>query len=107
VAYLYRGRQYHCLAAGDRHRALSVGGSIVFFALISSLQAPLVLWGIVRIPISASLFFTGMVAVMGYELGSEMLCASQLDRKLQASEAGLHEIEERMRLAVEGAEFSI
>jgi len=66
-----------------------------------------VLWGIVRMPISASLFFSGMVAVMGYELGSEMLRASQLDRKLQASEAGLHEIEERMRLAVEGAEFGI
>jgi len=92
---------------GDRHRALAVGGSIVFFALISSVQAPFVFWGIVRAPISASLFFTGMVAVMGYELGSEMLRASQLDHKLQESEAGLHEIEERMRLAVEGAEFGI
>jgi two-component system sensor kinase FixL len=45
--------------------------------------------------------------VMGYELGSEMLRASQLDRKLQESEAGLHEIEQRMRLAVEGADFGI
>jgi two-component system, LuxR family, sensor kinase FixL len=92
---------------GERHRAVSVGGSIVFFALVSSIQAPLVFWGIVHAPISATLFFTGMVAVMGYELGSEMLRASQLDRKLQESEAGLHEIEERMRLAVEGAEFGI
>jgi two-component system sensor kinase FixL len=92
---------------GDRHRALSVGGSIVFFALVSSIQAPLVFWGIVQMPLSASLFFTGMVTVMGYELGSEMLRATQLDRKLQESEAGLHEIEERMRLAVEGADFGI
>ena len=92
---------------GDRHRALTVGGSMVFFALISSIQAPLVFWGIVRVPMSASLFFTGMVVVMGYELGSEMLRASQLDRELQKSEAGLHEAEERMRLAVEGAEFGI
>jgi two-component system sensor kinase FixL len=92
---------------GDRHRALAVGGSTVFFALVSSIQAPLVFWGIVRAPISASLFFTGMVAVMGYELGSEMLHASQLDRKLQESEAGLHEIEERMRLAVEAADFGV
>jgi len=45
--------------------------------------------------------------VMGYELGSEMLRASQLDRKLQVSEAGLREIEHRMRLAVEGANFGI
>jgi len=92
---------------GDRHRALAVGGSIVFFALVSSIQSPLVFWGIVRMPISATLFFTGMVAVMGYELGSEMLRASQLDRKLQVSEAGLRESEGRMSLAVEGADFGI
>jgi len=92
---------------GDRHRALTVGGSIVLFALVSSIQAPMVYWGMVRMPVTASLFFTGMVAVMGYELGSEMLRASQLNRKLKESEAGLHEIEERMRLAVEGAEFGI
>jgi len=92
---------------GNRHRALTVGGSIVFFALISSIQAPLVFWGIIQMPLSASLFFTGMVAVMGYELGSEMLRASQLDRKLEESEAGFHEIEERMRLAVESADFGI
>ena len=92
---------------GDRHRALTVGGSMVFFALISSLQSPLVYWGIVRMPVTATLFFTGMVVVMSYELGSEMLRASQLDLKLQQSKAGLHEIQERMRLAVEGAEFGI
>ena len=92
---------------GERHRALAVGGSIVFFALVSSIQSPLVFWGIVRMPISATLFFTGMVAVMGYELGSEMLRASQLDRKLQVSEAGLRESEGRMSLAVEGADFGI
>jgi len=92
---------------GDRHPALTVGGSIVFFALVSSIQSLFVFWGIVRAPISASLFFTGMVAVMGYELGGEMLRASQLDRKLRESEAGLHEIEERMRLAVEAADFGV
>jgi len=92
---------------GDRERALAVGGSIVFFALVSSIQAPLVLWGIIQMPLSASLFFTGLVTVMGYELSSESVRASQLDRKLQESEAGLHEIEERMRLAVESADFGI
>jgi len=92
---------------GDRHRALTVGGSLAFFALISSLQAPLVFWGFVRMPVTATLFFTGMVVMMSYELGLEMLRASQLDNKLKESEAGRHEIEERMRLAVEGAEFGI
>jgi len=92
---------------GDRERAFAVGGSIVFFALASSIQAPLVFWGIIQMPLSASLFFTGIVTVMGYELSSEMLRAPQVDRKLQESEAGLHEIEVRMRLAVESADFGI
>jgi PAS domain S-box-containing protein len=44
---------------------------------------------------------------MGYELSSDMIRAAQLARKLWEREAELREIEERMRLAVEGAEFGI
>ena len=51
--------------------------------------------------------FMGLVAVMGYELSREAIRAPQLDRKLQVSEAALQETEERMRLAVEGADFGI
>jgi len=48
-----------------------------------------------------------LVLVMGYELSSDTLRASELARRLQKSEAGLHEIEERMRLAVEAADFGV
>ena len=48
-----------------------------------------------------------LVLVMGYELSSDTLRASELSRRLQKSEAGLHEIEERMRLAVEAADFGV
>jgi two-component system sensor kinase FixL len=92
---------------GDCHRALAVGGSTVLFVLVATGQSLLTFWGIVRTPYVGSIFFMGLVAVMGYELGSETVRASQLDRKLQESEAGLREIEERMRLAVEGAECGI
>jgi len=92
---------------GDRHRVLAVGGSALFFILVGIVQAVSVFWGIVRAPIVASLFFMGMVAVMGYELSGEMVHASELGRKLHESEAGLHEIEERMRLAVEAAGFGV
>ena len=92
---------------GDRYRALAVGGGAVFFILFSTLQSVLVFWGLVQIPIMASISIVGLVAVMGYELSSETIRASQLARKLHESEAGLHEIEERMRLAVEGADFGI
>ena len=92
---------------GNRQHALTVGGSIVFYALVSTGQSLLTFYGIVRVPYVGTIFFMGLVAVMGFELSGETLRASQLDRKLQQSEAELHEIEERMRLAVEGADFGI
>ena len=92
---------------GNRQHALTVGGSIVFYALISTGQSLLTFYGIVRVPYVGTIFFMGLIAVMGYELSGETIRASRLDRQLQKSEAELHEIEERMRLAVEGAEFGI
>jgi len=92
---------------GDRHRALTVGGGAIFFMFFSTVQSVLVFWGIIRIPITASLSFMCLVLVMGYELSSDTLRASELSRRLQKSEAGLHEIEERMRLAVEAADFGV
>ena len=92
---------------GDRHRAITVSGSASFFILFSLVQSVLVFWGIVRIPLEASMSIMGLVAVMGYELSSEAISASELGRKLQQSEAGLHEVEARMSLAVEAADFGV
>lgn len=87
--------------------ALTVGGGVVFFSIVGAVQSLLVLWGIVRAPLTASLSFMGLVVVMGYELSSDTLNAAQLARKLRKSEAELREIEERMRLAVDAANFGI
>ena len=92
---------------GDRHRALTVGGSIVFFVLVATGQSLLAFYGIARTPYLASVFFLGLIAAMGFELSGETIRASQLDRRLVVSEAGLRESEESMRLAVEGADFGI
>ena len=92
---------------GDRHRALTVGGSIVFFVLVATGQSLLAFYGIVRTPYLASVFFMGLIAAMSYDLSGETIRASQLDRRLVVSEAALRESEERMRLAVEGVDFGI
>jgi two-component system sensor kinase FixL len=92
---------------GDHHRAFTVGGSSVFFIVVATSQSLLAFWRIVRVPYVGSVFFMGLVAVMGYELSSETIHASELGRKLQKSEAGLHEIEERMRLAIKTTGFGI
>jgi two-component system sensor kinase FixL len=96
-----------CWRRGNRHRAFTVGGSTVFYILVSTGQSFLAFYEIVQIPYLGTVFFMGVIAVMGFELSEEMVRAAQLDRKLQESEAGLHEIEERMRLAVEAAGFGI
>jgi two-component system sensor kinase FixL len=92
---------------GERHPAFTVAGSIVFFILVATGQSLLVFWRIVRLPYVGSIFFMGLVAVMGYELSSETIFASQLGRRLRESEAGLREVEERMTLAVEAANLGI
>ena len=79
----------------------------MFFILFGASQSLLVFWGIVPVPLVATLSFMGLVAMMGYELGNDTIRASVLRRKLEESEAGLLEIEERMRLAVESVDFGI
>ncbi len=92
---------------GDRRRALTVGGSIVFFTFVSTSQSLLVFWGVIQAPIVASISFMGLVAVMGYELSRDVFRASQLVGELKESKDGLRENEQRMRLAVEAANFGI
>ena len=45
---------------GDRRLAVVLGGSIVFLVGAGSGQAILTLWGIIHVPITASLFFLAM-----------------------------------------------
>lgn len=81
---------------GARRQALSVGGSMVLFILLATVQVTLVSWGIVLMPITASLFYLGIVAAMVFELSHDLLRADQLSDELRESE-------ERMSLAAEAA----
>jgi len=92
---------------GDRHSAQTVGGSIVFFTFVSTVQSLLVFWGVVQAPIVASISFMGLVAVMGYELSRDVFRASQLVGELKESKDGLRENEHRMSLAVDAANLGI
>jgi PAS domain S-box-containing protein len=85
---------------GDRRQALLTGGSIVFFVLATTVQVVLVLWKIVHWPITASFFYLGIVATMGYEMSREALRAAQLSDDLRESE-------DRMTLASEAAGFGV
>jgi PAS domain S-box-containing protein len=88
---------------GGRQQALVVGGSIVLFVVGATVQAVAVTWGIILMPMTASLFYLGIVAAMAYELSYDLLHAAALTRQLQASEAGLRESEERFRIVADAA----
>jgi two-component system sensor kinase FixL len=85
---------------GERRQALLVGGSIVFWAVAGSVQAILALWGIIHAPITTSLFYTGIVAAMGYELSLDVLRAARLSDDLRESQ-------QRLALAAHAANLGI
>jgi two-component system, LuxR family, sensor kinase FixL len=91
---------------GDRRRALVVGGSMVFGAILAW-HVPLVIWGIINVPFFLCFTYSGIVAAMAYELSYDVLHAAQLARQLQASETELRETEERMELAASAAELGM
>ncbi len=84
---------------GDHRRALIVGGSIMFGALLAW-HVPLVILGVIHVPFFLCFAYTGIVAAMGYELSDDMFHAAQLTHKLKESE-------ERLTLAADSANFGI
>ncbi len=85
---------------GERRQALAVGGSIVFFAVAIPVQAVLVVWGIVKAPFAVTLFYLGLVAVMGYQLSNDVLRADRLSNDLS-------EREQQMTLVVDAANLGL
>src|SRR5213594_3479305 len=91
---------------GDRRRALLVGGSMIFGAILAW-HVPLVIWGVIEIPLFLCFAYSGIVAAMAYELSYDLLHAAQLSRRLQESEVDLRETQERMELAASAAELGM
>jgi PAS domain S-box-containing protein len=92
---------------GDRRLALLVGGSAISFITLSLGQSALVIWGVIESPFFVSFPYLGIVAVMGYELSSDLLRAAQLAQRFQTSQAALHESEARIDLAANAAHLGL
>src|SRR5947199_4743332 len=65
---------------GDRRRALVIGGSMIFGAILAW-HVPLAIWGIIHVPFFLCFAYTGVVVAMGYELSNDMFQAARLARK--------------------------
>ena len=74
---------------GNRRRALFVGGSMIFGAILAW-HVPLVVWGVIEVPFFLCFAYSGIVAAMGYELSNDMARTVQLARELEASDKRLN-----------------
>ncbi|HKF41786.1 MAG TPA: PAS domain S-box protein [Thermoanaerobaculia bacterium] len=101
----------------ERRPTAIVGASITLFVVLLTVMNVLTIRGLLDLPFMISLSFLGVVAAMEYELGIEVIRASQLELEVQASAAGLvnsrrhairatraaEQAEERFRLVVEAS----
>ena len=92
---------------GERRKALTIAGSVEFFLLLGTVEASLVHWAQLPMPVVIGPLYLGLVGVMAAELSRDVLRASRLVDELQASEAGLRESEARVSLAVDAADLGI
>jgi len=84
---------------GDRRRAVLVGGSMIFGAILAW-HVPLVIWGVIDVPFFLGFTYTAIVAAMGYELSSDLARAAVLVRELEISE-------KRLNLAADSANLGM
>jgi len=84
---------------GNRRRALVVGGSMIFGAILAW-HVPLVIWGLIEIPFFLCFAYSGIVAAMGYELSNDMAQAARLAGRLEVSD-------KRLNLAADSADLGL
>src|SRR5437660_4264953 len=73
---------------GDRRRALLVGGSMIFGAILAW-HVPLVIRGVIEVPFFLGFIYTATVLAMGYELSNDMARGARLTRELKITEKRL------------------
>ena len=84
---------------GNRRRALLVGGSMIFGAILAW-HVPLVIWGVIEVPFFLGFTYTAVVAAMGYELSSDMARGARLAHELELSD-------KRLSLAADSADLGL
>lgn len=85
---------------GERRHSLILCGSMSLFVILGTVQGAMIMWGVAPMPLTVSIFYTGLVGAMGYELSRDVLHAAQLARDLGESE-------KRMKLAVQSADLGL
>jgi PAS domain S-box-containing protein len=85
---------------GDRPSAIGLVGTIGFFVTASVGLSVLTFWGLMRLPITPSPYFLGILVAMAYEMSAEAHRAAQLADEL-------HKKEEWLDLAADSADVGL
>lgn len=88
--------------AGDRRRALLVGGSVATFIILGGIHAPLVDAGVIQTPYMISFAFLAIVLALSYELVSNAVLASRYAKEILANERRWRSLLTEVQLAVIG-----
>ncbi|MEZ0300352.1 MAG: sensor histidine kinase [Candidatus Methylacidiphilales bacterium] len=91
----------------ERRRAIMLCGSMVFFVLMATVHSALIHRGVIHSPFLVSFAFLAIILAMAYELSRDVIRASRLVHKLQASEADLRESEQRLSMATDAASLGV
>lgn len=85
IAFMFEA-SWRLWRSGGHRRAVVVGGSVIFFLLLSRGHAVLVEKGMLEAPYFVSMCFIAVIIAMGMELGNDVLRATGLARELQSSQ---------------------
>ncbi len=88
--------------AGDRRRAILVGGSVATFMVLGGIHAPLVDAGLIETPYMVSFAFLAIVLALSYELVSNAVLASRYAKEIRANEQRWRSLLTEVQLAVIG-----
>lgn len=89
---------------GEGMRSLVLTISLFFAVVVGTVQAVLVFWGFVQLPILITPLFLFVAVVMGSELSFGLLRAARAEREVQIKDAALGLSEQRLGLAAEAAD---
>jgi PAS domain S-box-containing protein len=89
---------------GEGLRSLVLTISLLVAVLVGTLQAVLVFWSFLQLPILIAPLFLFVAAVMGSELSLGLLRAARAERDVQIKDAALSISEQRLSLAAEAAD---
>lgn len=93
--------------SASKAKVLRICISMALFVAASMFWNILIVVGGIHLPLAVLPAFTGVVLVMGYELGGDVVRAAQLAKDLSASETTLRQSEQRIEDAVVAAGFGL